>query len=89
MDIAGITESDDAYHIRIEAPGYSKDNIDIEVDKDNIIHISGVRNLEKEEKHNNLFQERQQADFHKSFMLLKAIQQDAITATCHDGVLQI
>ena len=86
---ADIAESEEAYHIRIDVPGYDKDKIEIEVGKDNTIHISGKRCVEKEEKQKYLFKERQEAEFQRSFRLPKAVQHEAITAACQDGVLQI
>ena len=84
-----IRESEDAFIIESELPGFSKDEIRVEI-KENKLYISAEHKSDGEEKdgENYVRRERAYGSFSRSFNL-KGISEDEITASHKDGVLSI
>ncbi len=85
-----ITESNDAYLVEADLPGFSKDDIQIEIEN-NQLTIRAKREDEKEERDKDdrfIRKERHFGEFVRSFYV-ENIDQDKVDATLKDGVLQI
>lgn len=80
-----IYEQEDNFFIEIDAPGFTKDDIQIEV-KDGYLTISAVKK-EQEEK-NYIRRERNYASYERSFSLGN-VKEEEITATFKEGILTI
>ena len=84
-----IYEKDNKYHIEMDVPGFTKDDIKIEVNKDSLIITA-----EKEEKHDEkdgkkyIHRERRYGKYQRSFYL-QDLDSDSIDAEFKDGVLKI
>ncbi len=83
---ANIKESDDAFEIDMMVPGYTKEQINIELD-DNLLTISAeVIDKNEEEGWRREFILN---SFSRSFQLPKTVNNEAITAEQNDGILHI
>lgn len=84
-----IKETQKEYLVRVEVPGISKKDIEIEI-SDNILTIKGERKFEKEEKGESYHRvERSYGSFCRSFTLPTQVASDKIEASFKDGLLDI
>lgn len=84
-----LSETDDAFLIKVDLPGLKKDEITVNVE-DHRLMVRGERKEErKEEKENFLRMERSSGSFFRSVTLPPAVKEDAIQAEFKDGVLTI
>jgi len=84
-----ITEHDNAFTVKVELPGVSRDDVRITI-QDNILTIRGEKKQEKETKGTNVHRtERSYGVFQRSFSLPYSVSADAIEAKYADGVLTI
>jgi len=84
-----IAEHDDAYVVKVELPGVSRDEVKI-VSQENTLTIRGEKKQEKESKGSNYQRvERAYGAFQRSFSLPSTIKGDKIEATFKDGVLTV
>ncbi len=90
-----IHETDDAYVLEAELPGYNEKDVNVSVEK-HVLRISSVKEAckdedEKEEKHskdkNYLVRERCYQSFERSFTLPEGIDEDHITGEFKNGGL--
>jgi len=87
--LVNTRQSDDAYHIEVDLPGIKKEDVDINIEE-NILTISGKRELKNEVKEENYYKiESSYGTFSRSFTLPQKINLDKIEASTHDGVLEI
>lgn len=94
-EISGFTpsvntrEGEFAYHIEADLPGVKKEDISIDV-KDNIITISGERKTKNELNEKDYHKiETTFGTFSRRFTLPKNGDQENITASCEEGVLEV
>lgn len=84
-----IYETENEIVMKVELPGLSKENVNIEL-KDNILTIKGERKIEEEVKKENYHRiERSYGYFQRSFSLPSIVQQDKVKASFKDGILDI
>lgn len=84
-----VAEHDDEYHVKVELPGVSRDDVKITM-QGNILTISGEKKQEKETKKSDFHRvERSYGSFQRSFTLPATVQSDRIDATFKDGILNI
>ncbi len=82
-------ESQDSYHIEVDLPGIKKDDVDINIE-DNILTISGKREIKNEQKEENYYKiESSYGSFSRSFTLPQKIDTSKIEAEFTDGVLEV
>lgn len=84
-----IRETDKAYVLEADLPGFAKEDIHIEI-KDNVLSVSAEHKSESEEKDGERYlrRERTFGSYQRRFRL-DAIEAEAITATYRDGVLTL
>ena len=85
-----IRETEQAYILEADLPGFSKEDIRAEV-KDGYLTIYAERKSEeekKDEKGNYIRRERSYGSFHRTFDL-SGIRAEEITASYKDGVLSL
>ncbi|MGB9773233.1 MAG: Hsp20/alpha crystallin family protein [Bacteroidota bacterium] len=86
---ADISESDDAYEVRLDLPGVSKDDVKITLENRTLC-VQGERKQEKETKGKNYHRmERVYGSFQRTFTLPSTVKTDKIDAKFKDGVLTI
>jgi HSP20 family protein len=84
-----IQETDEALIFSAELPGLKKEDVQITLEN-NVLTISGERNLEKEVKSENFHRlERSYGQFSRSFTLPANVQTEKAEAKFADGVLTI
>ena len=83
-----VIDTGDAYQLQSELPGFTKDDIKIDVEND-VLTISAERKLDnKDEKPNYVKRERFYGSFSRSFDV-SGINVDGIEAAYTDGVLTL
>ena len=76
------------YLLQAELPGFSKEDIDLDV-KDGVLTISATHEQSEEQKKDNyICRERRYGSFQRSFNL-EGIQEDQICASYQNGVLEL
>lgn len=84
-----IYKREDKLCIEAELPGFSRDNIKVDV-KGNLLTIGGERVSDEEVKdEKNYRRERYVGSFERSFKLPFEVKEEQITATYKDGVLTL
>ena len=83
-------ETEDYYFFSFDVPGVQKKDIHLEI-QDNILHISGEKRNEYQEKHKEgkQFQEKFYGQFQRAFTLPSAVREEAIETNFRDGVLEL
>lgn len=84
-----MSESDNALDVRMDLPGITAKDIDIQV-TGNMLTVSGERKEEKEEKGKTFHRaERRYGRFSRSVTLPCSVDENEVAAEYHDGVLLI
>lgn len=81
-----IYEQEDNFFIEMDAPGFTKEEIQIEV-KDGYLKIMANKQQE-EDSRNYIRRERNYTSYERSFYLGNVVEEE-ITATFKDGILSI
>lgn len=84
-----LSETEDAFHIRLDVPGMSSEDININL-QDRMLTISGTRESEQTEEGEDYVRvERTFGNFHRSFTLPNDVDEENVEATYENGVLSI
>lgn len=86
-----IRETEGAYQLDIDLPGFKKEEIKAEL-KDGYLTVSAVKGLNKEEQDKDgqyIRRERYTGSLSRSFYVGDAIQQEDIHAKYEDGILKL
>ena len=84
-----LMETDDAFQLRLDVPGMSKDDIEINL-QNGTLTVSGERTSERTEEGEEYVRvERAFGNFHRTFSLPDAVDEDSIKAIYENGVLSI
>lgn len=84
-----LTESAETYHLHMDLPGVSKDQVSIQVE-DNRLTIRGERKDEvSSEKEDMIRVERSFGTFYRTLRLPKAVDANKIEASFSEGVLSV
>ncbi len=87
--ILDFSETEKEYIIRLEAPGMTRDDFDVDLDR-TLLTLSGKRELRKEEKGEDyIWQERQEGRFLRTIRLPAPVVENKIDAVYADGVLTV
>lgn len=91
LPATNITENEKEFKVELSVPGFNKEDIKIEIEKD-ILKVSAhseVKNEEKDEAEKILRQEFKSSSFSRSFVLPENIDTENISASQNDGILNI
>lgn len=84
-----LSETADAYQIRMDIPGIKPDDITVQVTGDTV-HVCGERKEEKEDKGKTYHRvERRSGKFSEIVTLPGAVKDENVQAEFHDGVLTV
>ena len=85
-----VKETEDGFVLEVAAPGYEKENFDIEVEN-GIMTISATTEDKKEEKEENYTKrEFNYTSFHRSFRLPEdTVDESTIKASYKNGILEV
>ena len=86
---ADVVETEKHFEILLAVPGMKKEDFKIEL-QDNYLTVSGVRKLDEERKNaTHHVQEMVYGAFSRTFYLPEIVNTTAVTATYHQGMLEI
>lgn len=85
---ADILESDEAFEIDLELPGFHREDIEVTVE-DGVLTVSGHREVASQEGQSWHLRERASGRFSRSFSLPSSVRAEDVTARFEDGVLRI
>ncbi len=84
-----IKEDEKEYSITAEVPGYTKEEVNIEVNN-GILTISSEHKEEKEEKEKDyIYRERSERSFRRAIKVPESIKAEEMTATLDNGLLTL
>ena len=84
-----LVEAEDHFVLKADLPGLSEEDVKIEV-QDGTLTISGERKAEHEEREHGWYRiERSFGSFSRSLTLPEHVDASAISASFHDGVLDV
>ncbi len=84
-----VSESADAFEIRMDVPGIKPEDITVQVTGDTV-HVFGERKEEKEEMEKTFHRvERRSGKFSETIMLPVGVKNEGVQAEFHDGVLTV
>ena len=84
-----FVESDKEFVIRLEVPGVHRENLDVNLDG-NVLTLSGRREFKSEgEGEEYIWREREEGRFVRALRLPKAVDPNKVSASYHDGVLDV
>ncbi|CAO2816395.1 unnamed protein product [Amaranthus hypochondriacus] len=86
-------ETSTAHFFKFNVPGYSKENIKLEVDEDNVLHIKGEGGRKEESQGKDVIwhaaERGGKSDFYRQIELPENTKVDQIKAQVENGVLTI
>lgn len=89
LPAADLVEGENAFEVRMDAPGFEAKDIDIQV-QGNTVTLSGNRKEEKEEKGKTFHRvERRSGSFSRTFTLPCNLNEDEVAAEYTQGVLTV
>lgn len=83
-----IYESDNAYNLELDMPGFNKNDISIEYNKGNLVISAEKKDVKNEENKKYIRRERVYGKLSRSFYL-GDIEEEAIKAEFKDGTLKV
>jgi HSP20 family protein len=85
-----IKEGSEAFDVEVAAPGFSKDEFNIELDND-LLTISSEKKVENETKEGENFTRREFSyqSFSRSFTLPNTVNSEKIKAKYENGILRV
>lgn len=84
-----IVEGNDDYRIEVAAPGLNKNDFKINVEN-NMLTISSEKEIKDEKKDENIVRrEFSYSSFSRSFALPEGSEQEKISASYHEGILNV
>lgn len=84
-----ITETDDAYTVEAELPGFAKEEIELEVEGDRLRLRAERKEEKEEEKDNYIVKEREHGTYVRTFILPEDVAADKIEANMDKGILKV
>jgi len=91
LPAVNVSEDEKSFIIQLSVPGFTKEDINVEIDND-VLKISASTEESKEEKDENqkvLRQEFRKSSFKRSFTIPENVDVENILASQNDGVLTI
>jgi len=87
--LADVTDKGTQYVIHVELPGFDKDDVDVELNKD-VLTLNAERNAESEEQSTTyLWQERAYASFSRTIFFPEEVEPSKAEATMDKGILTL
>ncbi|WP_298450577.1 Hsp20/alpha crystallin family protein [uncultured Prevotella sp.] len=87
-----VKETEKEYTVEVAAPGMTKDDFNVNIDKDGNLHIHMEAHTEKKEedkKSHYLRREFAYSKFEQTLLLPDDVEKEAIAARVNDGVLTV
>ncbi|MEM8944801.1 MAG: Hsp20/alpha crystallin family protein [Planctomycetota bacterium] len=82
-----VWEADDAYHVELDVPGVTKEQIEVTYEKGNLQIVAD--RAEPETQRSGLHEERTYGKVTRSLSLSESVDPDSIVAELNNGVLHV
>lgn len=82
-----VKEADNAYTLEMELPGRTENDINIELNRNNLIIASKEEKKSEDKKQRFLLRERRNNSFNRKFTLPEDVDTDSISANFKNGLL--
>lgn len=90
LPAVNIKENENEFNLSVQAPGFSKENFKVELDKDRLTISAEVHEEHQEDKGNYSRKEFSTANFTRSFILGEnLVNGDSIEAKYENGILTV
>ncbi|WRX32174.1 Alpha crystallin/Hsp20 domain - like 10, partial [Theobroma cacao] len=90
MGVDNSRGNPEAHVFKADVPGLKKEELKVQVEDDRVLHITGERNIEKEDKNDTWHRvERSSGKFMRRFRLPENAKMDQIKASMENGVLTV
>jgi HSP20 family protein len=87
--LVDVTDHGDSYVVKAELPGYKKEMVDIEMNKDTLI-LSAKKKLDQEERGENfVHRERSYTTSRRTINFPEEVNPEEVNAILEDGILKI
>jgi HSP20 family protein len=83
-----VIDQGDSYLLQAELPGFDKEEIKLDLDKETLRITATHKDEKKENKDNYVRQERRYQSYCRSFHI-PGIKKESISASYHNGVLEV
>lgn len=87
--VMDIYEQNGVYTFEVELPGLTKNDVNIKVNEDGVLTISGNKNKQNENEVSKLRQERKYGEFSRSIQLANDIDINNVNAKFENGILTL
>ena len=84
-----VSELEDKFQLEMSIPGFNKEDVEIEVDKDLLTISSEIENKEEETTEQFTRREFSKHSFKRAFNIPETVNQENIDATYENGILTI
>jgi HSP20 family protein len=85
-----LSETNDAYQMKVELPGLSQEDVQVEIDDNNTLTIRGEKKKETQETRSGYeYSERSFGQFIRTIQMPNAVDPQKIKAIFENGVLQL
>lgn len=86
---ANLVETDDAYEVTLEIPGFDRDDLEVTVDQ-GVLTLGGRRTADHDQEGRNYhLRERATGQFRRAFSLPNSVNAEDVSATYDRGVLRV
>ncbi|MBI5470954.1 MAG: Hsp20/alpha crystallin family protein [Ignavibacteriae bacterium] len=86
--LTDIFETADAYVLKLDMPGASKESINVTMDKDSLVIRGEAQNIFNQSA-KVLYSEIQGAVYHRNFNITESVDRNSVDAQFEDGVLTL
>jgi len=84
-----IGEDEKSFVLKVDLPGAKKENVSVKVENDFLTISSEIKKEDKLSKGSNIYEERFQGRYDRSFKIPNTINVDGIDSRLEDGVLTL
>ncbi len=84
-----VNEMEDKFHLELVIPGFAKNEVSIEIDKDLLSIASEMESKDETEKGNCTRREFTKSSFKRTFNIPETVNQEGIEADYKNGILTI
>lgn len=86
---ANLVETDDAYEVTLEIPGFDRDDLEVAIDQ-GVLAVTGRRTADHEQEGRTYhLRERATGQFRRAFSLPNSVSAEEVAATYEEGVLRV